>query len=208
MSNFKPNYFQRRSKPQGPKANERIRAIDVQVIGSDGGNLGTLPLNKAIEIAKGEGLDLIEISPNYSLRGWSRVIFLGSLAFICLAIGVFFLFMGAALILPFAGLELIIVLVCFYISFRWSQQKEIIYLSNEKVKLEKGRLIKEKSWEEYRSFVVFEVETDQYNSNQFCFQSKGQRFYFGSFLNEEDKLILKNELKRIIMQLNALSPGM
>ena len=64
MSNFKPNYFQRRSKPQGPKANERIRAIDVQVIGSNGGNLGTLPLNKAIEIAKEEGLDLIEISPN------------------------------------------------------------------------------------------------------------------------------------------------
>ena len=64
MSNFKPNYFQRRSKPQGPKANERIRALDVQVIGSDGGNLGAMPLNKAIEIAKQEGLDLIEISPN------------------------------------------------------------------------------------------------------------------------------------------------
>ena len=62
MSSFKPNYFQRRSKPQGPKANERIRAIDVQVIGSDGNNLGTLPLKKAIEIAKSEGLDLIEIA--------------------------------------------------------------------------------------------------------------------------------------------------
>tara|TARA_B100000767_G_scaffold201626_1_gene188524 strand:+ start:183 stop:728 length:546 start_codon:yes stop_codon:yes gene_type:complete len=64
VSSFKPNYFQRRSKPKGPKANERIRALDVQVIGSDGGNLGAMPLNKAIEIAKGEGLDLIEISPN------------------------------------------------------------------------------------------------------------------------------------------------
>ena len=64
MSNFKPNYFQRRSKPQGPKFNERIRALDVQVIGSDGKNLGILPLNKAIETAKQEGLDLIEISPN------------------------------------------------------------------------------------------------------------------------------------------------
>ena len=64
MSSFKPNYFQRRSKPRGPKANERIRALDVQVIGSDGGNLGTMPLNKAIELAKQEGLDLIEISPN------------------------------------------------------------------------------------------------------------------------------------------------
>ena len=64
MSHFKPNYFQRRSKPKGPKANERIRALDVQVIGSDGGNLGAMPLNKAIEIAKKEGLHLIEISPN------------------------------------------------------------------------------------------------------------------------------------------------
>ena len=64
MSSYKPNYFQRRSKPQGPKANERIRALDVQVIGSDGGNLGAMPLKKAIEIAKQEGLDLIEISPN------------------------------------------------------------------------------------------------------------------------------------------------
>ena len=64
MSNFKPNYFQRRSKPQGPRANERIRALDVQVISSNGNNLGTLPLKKAIEVAKEEGLDLIEISPN------------------------------------------------------------------------------------------------------------------------------------------------
>ena len=64
MSNFKPNYFQKRSKPQGPKANERIRALDVQVIASNGGNLGTMQLKKAIDLAKQEGLDLIEISPN------------------------------------------------------------------------------------------------------------------------------------------------
>ena len=64
MSNSKPNYFQRRNKSQGPKANERIRALDVQVIGSDGGNLGVMQLNKAIDLAKREALDLIEISPN------------------------------------------------------------------------------------------------------------------------------------------------
>ena len=64
MSNSKPNYFQRRTKPQGPRANERIRALDVQVIGSDGTNLGAMPLKKAIDLAKQEDLDLIEISPN------------------------------------------------------------------------------------------------------------------------------------------------
>tara|TARA_B100001057_G_scaffold438041_1_gene470291 strand:+ start:1998 stop:2543 length:546 start_codon:yes stop_codon:yes gene_type:complete len=64
VSNFKPNYFQRRSKPQGPKANERIKALDVQVIGSEGNNLGVMQLKQAIQMARDEGLDLIEISPN------------------------------------------------------------------------------------------------------------------------------------------------
>ena len=64
MSHFKPNYFQRRSKPQGPKANERIKALDVQVIGSQGNNLGVMQLKQAIQQARDEGLDLIEISPN------------------------------------------------------------------------------------------------------------------------------------------------
>ena len=64
MSFQKQNYFQRRTKPKGPKANERIRTPQVQVIGSDGNNLGTLDTQEAIRIAKQEGLDLIEISPN------------------------------------------------------------------------------------------------------------------------------------------------
>ena len=60
----KKNYFQRRTKPKGPKANEKIRSPQVQVISSDGKNLGTLATQEAINIAKQEGLDLIEISPN------------------------------------------------------------------------------------------------------------------------------------------------
>ena len=58
------NYFQRRTKPRGPKTNEKIRSPEVQVISSDGKNLGTLDTQKAINIARQEGLDLIEISPN------------------------------------------------------------------------------------------------------------------------------------------------
>ena len=64
MPFHKKNYFQRRTKPKGPKANERIRSPQVQVISSDGKNLGTLATREAINIAKQEGLDLIEISPN------------------------------------------------------------------------------------------------------------------------------------------------
>ena len=64
MAFQKQNYFQRRTKPKGPRTNERIRALEVQVISSDKKNLGTFSLKEAVEMAKQEGLDLIEISPN------------------------------------------------------------------------------------------------------------------------------------------------
>ena len=59
----KQNYFQRRTRPRGPRANNRIHAPEVQVINSEGKNLGVLQTNRAIELAKEQGLDLIEISP-------------------------------------------------------------------------------------------------------------------------------------------------
>jgi len=60
----KQNYFQRRTKPKGPRTNDRINASEVQVISSDKKNLGTYSIKEAVEMAKQEGLDLIEISPN------------------------------------------------------------------------------------------------------------------------------------------------
>ena len=64
MADFKQNYFQRRTKDRGPRSNNRISSPEVQVIGSDGNNLGILNTNEAISMAKEQGLDLIEISPN------------------------------------------------------------------------------------------------------------------------------------------------
>ncbi len=46
------------------RANEKIRARELRVIGADGENLGVLPFAEALEKAKALGLDLIEISPN------------------------------------------------------------------------------------------------------------------------------------------------
>ena len=64
MAFHRQNYFQRRTKPKGPRINEKIRALEVQVISSEGKNLGSHAISDAITLAKNEGLDLIEISPN------------------------------------------------------------------------------------------------------------------------------------------------
>ena len=61
---YKQNYFQKRTKPIGPRVNGRISSPEVQVISSEGENLGILTIKEALYHAKEEGLDLIEIAPN------------------------------------------------------------------------------------------------------------------------------------------------
>ena len=64
MAYPKKNHFYRKPNKKYLRANERIRAREVQVISNEGKNLGVLPTNEAIHLAKQEDLDLIEISSN------------------------------------------------------------------------------------------------------------------------------------------------
>ena len=66
MADFKQNNFQKRNKDRGPRSNNRIFSPEVQVIASNGENLGIISTNEAISIAKNQNLDLIEIAPNAS----------------------------------------------------------------------------------------------------------------------------------------------
>jgi len=45
------------------RRNEEIEATEVRVIDSAGEQAGVMPLVEAIELARGEGLDLVEVSP-------------------------------------------------------------------------------------------------------------------------------------------------
>jgi translation initiation factor IF-3 len=46
------------------RINERIRVPQVRVIGGDGEQVGVMPTNEALALARGQGLDLVEVSPD------------------------------------------------------------------------------------------------------------------------------------------------
>ena len=48
----------------GPRMNNRITAKTVQVISSNGQNLGVMPIVQALQIASDDGLDLVEMNAN------------------------------------------------------------------------------------------------------------------------------------------------
>ncbi|MEM8980317.1 MAG: translation initiation factor IF-3 [Pseudomonadota bacterium] len=50
----------------GPRVNERIKAIEIRLIGAEGENAGVVSPAKAMAMADEAGLDLVEISPNAS----------------------------------------------------------------------------------------------------------------------------------------------
>jgi translation initiation factor IF-3 len=56
----------RNSSPSGPyvRVNGKIRARELRVIGVDGNQLGILPLGDALNMARTNGVDLVEIAPN------------------------------------------------------------------------------------------------------------------------------------------------
>jgi len=45
------------------RINERIRAREIRVINEEGGQLGIMPPYEALKIARGQGLDLVEVAP-------------------------------------------------------------------------------------------------------------------------------------------------
>ncbi|MDD4272899.1 MAG: translation initiation factor IF-3 [Desulfobacter postgatei] len=53
----------KRVKQDQTRVNKGIRATEVRVIGSDGGQIGVLPIAEALRIAESDALDLVEVSP-------------------------------------------------------------------------------------------------------------------------------------------------
>ena len=158
-----------------------------------------------VSVDKGDNSNyVISLSPNSSLVGIYRFIFLASITLVCGGIATIFYFFGASLILPFAGLELTILFIAFYLSFRWSSKKEKIYISNEVVKIEKGINKAEYLWEEFRTFTSFQVKRNKDQSIRMSFRSKGVDVFVGDFLNEDDKILLKDSVTEIIEELNRL----
>ncbi len=49
---------------RGLRVNEQIRITPVRLINADGTQLGLIPTGKAMELAREQGLDLVEVAPN------------------------------------------------------------------------------------------------------------------------------------------------
>ena len=153
-----------------------------------------------IESNKKESLFRITLTPNKSLSWKSNILFILAISVTCGVIGIAFYIAGAFLILPFAGLEIILGGTCVYLVVQRSYKQEIITLTPEKLKIEKGISKPNQFWEYFRiwAFVVVEKPKHPWYPAHIVITSKGERVPIGDFLTEKEKLDLVDKLRNII----------
>ena len=84
---------------------------------------------------KGDSL-YIDLAPNKSSSINENLVFFGFLSLICLTFGIGFFFIGATMILPFAGLEVLALILILRANRKWLNQKQALYLDKLYVELE------------------------------------------------------------------------
>lgn len=156
-----------------------------------------------IESNKEKDFHRILIRPNQSISWKSSIVFILVIAFTCLTIGLGFAYVGATLILPFAGLEILFVGICVYLVLNKTSQQEVITLSKDKLTIEKGAYKIKKVWEYFRLWSYISVERPQHPwyPAHIVVTSKGERVPLGDFLNEQEKEELVSNLENIIQDL-------
>ncbi len=97
------------------------------------------------------------------------------------------------------------VAICVYFVMNQSYQKEVIILSPEKLRIEKGKRKAEQTWEFFRSWSQIRVERPKHPwyPAHILVASKGERIPIGSFLTQEEKNTLVERLREIINQLSS-----
>ena len=156
-----------------------------------------------IQSNKENNFHRILIKPNQSISWKSGLVFVLVIAFTCLSIGLDFAYVGATLILPFAGLEVIFVGICTYLVLNKTSQQEVITLSKDKLIIEKGAYRLKKVWEYFRLWSYITVERPQHPwyPAHIVVTSKGERVPLGDFLTEQEKEELVSSLENIIQDL-------
>ena len=157
-----------------------------------------------IESNKETNTHRILLRPNQSTSWSLSLVFIGFIAITCLSIGIAFAFLGATLILPFAGLEVILVTVCVYLVLRKGYRQEVIIMTQDKLRIEIGIGKSEKVWEYFRmwSYLLVERPTHPWYPAHIVVTSKGERVPVGDFLTEDEKEELVIRLESIIDSFN------
>lgn len=141
---------------------------------------------------------MIVARPNQSQSWRSNVYILLALSVPCLGAATAFTLLGAWPILPLAGLELLALGAALYYAQWKLQYRQVITLSGDSVRIDKGHYHPQQSWRfsRQRAGLTIVPETHPWESPTLAVHDRSESVRVGEFLNREDALELLALLRR------------
>ncbi len=142
----------------------------------------------------------IVLRPNGSLTIGQAAGLIGLMAVLMIGIGTGFALMGAWLVLPFSGAELLLLIWALGCSMRNSGYREVITISDYKIKIERGISYPQQRYEFFRAWARIQLSHPSVHGHLARLQvgSHGKQVEIGAFLNEEEKQVLAKELQKLL----------
>ncbi len=146
------------------------------------------------------GEKTIVLRPNGSLSRRQSLALLVFCALLMGTIGGVFAALGAWLVLPFSGLEWLLLAYCLRLSLKQSAQREVIIISDALVRVEKGRARPEQTYKFQRAWVTLNwVESPiRGRASRLSLRLHGKEVEIGRFLVESERQALAKDLKVLL----------
>lgn len=141
---------------------------------------------------------VITLSPNRSATWQHTKVVIAVMVAVVMIIALAWTFMGAWIVLPFAGLEVGLFALLMYKVSRYTYSKQVIRVGVNSVTIEWGIKSVEQRHEFSRDdLYVYYWEADEgWHLPRISFSQAQQKLEIGTFLNQSDREILKVELEQ------------
>lgn len=160
-----------------------------------------------IEVQNGRGETLrVIVMANRSMSWKANLYLAASLGVICLGMALAMASFGMWMILPFAGAEVVLIVVCLYLTQKRLSRKEVITVDNEAIRLEWGYNQPEvtvhlpRRW----SRLSYSCPESVFEVGHLSVIAHGRQYALGGCLNKDEKRALYRELKSALAQPAAL----
>lgn len=146
----------------------------------------------------------IVLKPNRSWTWRANTYLVGSLMVISGVVAGVFTVNGMWLILPFTVLEMSVLTACLYYCVRRTHTTEILTLSKSTLVFERGvnKPTQRFDFDRYFSRFFVEAATHPWYKKRINLRCREQQFEVGSFLSNEEKDHLINQLRQMIRRLD------
>jgi uncharacterized membrane protein len=151
---------------------------------------------------------MIQIAPNCSLRPQSALAFFAGICLVSFAIAGSLAWHGMWPILPFAGLEMLVLGWALRVSLRRRNFSQTIVVSEDRITVQtrNGTLREQFEFPRHWAQVKLQRAESRWHPSRLTVQSHGRSCEIGGFLTEEERRALAGRLMRSVGRVNESPP--